>query len=597
MILKRYYVFLPVLTVASIFTGCTLQKMVKMAKQQNLTVTPSPLEVHGDSVRFTVAAELPVKMLKKNKIYAVKPFYQYGNEKIELEAVEFNSKDFPQAKTQQPKLSHTFSFFYKPEIGNGDLKAIGTASNLTKSKSKSTEPLPLTTGIIRTSRLVKEISEPAFADHGYNNKEELIPVNVDFFFDQGSSKLRTSSVNTSGKELDAFIAKKNATRTVTIIGQHSPEGTETVNAELAEERATAIADYYKKAMKKYDYKGQADSIKFVTKGVVLDWEPLRRLFTTDNTLSDAQEGQILSIINGAGSFEEKEKEIQKLGFYKQLLNDVYPKLRVAKTEILTVKPKKSDAEISILAKNITDGSVKEDTLNEAELGYAATLTANLDEKEKIYLALIKKSDSWIAHNNLGAVYILKAKKELESGQKASLAEKALNHFQMAQKKQDNAIPQANIAAAYALQGKRAESRVALESALQKGPDQETSKSINAMKGALEIRDGQYAQAVQSLSKAKESYEVLFDLALANLLKGDVNAANNGFQAAINANPQGGDLAYYGAAIVAARQSNEGNITNNLKKAVSINKSLGEKAVNDLEFRNYWNSENFKASVK
>ena len=46
-------------------SGCTLPQMVKMAKEQQLTATPNPLEVHKDTVAFDLAANLPVKMLKK----------------------------------------------------------------------------------------------------------------------------------------------------------------------------------------------------------------------------------------------------------------------------------------------------------------------------------------------------------------------------------------------------------------------------------------------------------------------------------------------------------------------------------------------------
>ncbi len=45
--------------------GCALKQMVKLAKNQELTVTPNPLEVHGDSVAFEMTALLPLKMLKK----------------------------------------------------------------------------------------------------------------------------------------------------------------------------------------------------------------------------------------------------------------------------------------------------------------------------------------------------------------------------------------------------------------------------------------------------------------------------------------------------------------------------------------------------
>lgn len=596
MIKRRYSSFLLPLTIFAVLSGCALKKMVKMAKDQQLTVSPSPLEVHGDSVQFEVSALLPVKMLKKNKIYSVKPTYQYGDEKVELEVVEFNSNDFPNAKTEQPKISHTFSFEYKPAIGNGDLLVVGTASNLAKTKSKSTDALPIAQGLITTARLVQEISAPAYANHGYNNKEELTPVNVRFYFEQGSSKLRASEVNSSGKELDAFIAKKNVTRTVTIIGQHSPEGTETINSKLAEERATVIENYYKKAMKRYDYKGMADSIKFVSKGIVLDWEPLRKLMDTTNLLNADEKGNVLSIINGAGSFEAKEKELQSLPVYKKLLSKVYPQLRIAKTEILMVKPKKSEAEISLLAKGIINGTEKEDVLNAEELGFAATLTESSEEKEKIYEALIKKNDSWVAHNNLGVLFLEKAIKELEPNQKNTLATKAITQFEIAGKKEESALVTSNLAAAYCLKSMRAEALLTIEKAFQQNPDAETQKNLNAMKGAIEVREGKYAAAIQSLSKATETDKVLFDLALANLLKGDLNAASNGFDAAISANNNSA-VYYYASAIAAARKKDEGKLTQMLKKAVELDRSLSEKAMKDLEFRDYVNSDSFKSSIK
>ena len=48
-------------------SGCALNQMVKMADEQQLTVAPNPLEVHADTVQFEMAANLPVKMLKKVK--------------------------------------------------------------------------------------------------------------------------------------------------------------------------------------------------------------------------------------------------------------------------------------------------------------------------------------------------------------------------------------------------------------------------------------------------------------------------------------------------------------------------------------------------
>ena len=73
------------------FAGCTLPKMVKMSKEQQLTVTPNPLEVHKDTVAFDMAANLPVKMLKKGTVYTVNTFYKYGNGEVALRTYCFQS--------------------------------------------------------------------------------------------------------------------------------------------------------------------------------------------------------------------------------------------------------------------------------------------------------------------------------------------------------------------------------------------------------------------------------------------------------------------------------------------------------------------------
>ena len=65
--------------------GCTLPQMVKMSKDQQLTVTPNPLEVHKDTVTFDMAANLPAKMLKKGTVYTVNTFYKYGEQEVALD--------------------------------------------------------------------------------------------------------------------------------------------------------------------------------------------------------------------------------------------------------------------------------------------------------------------------------------------------------------------------------------------------------------------------------------------------------------------------------------------------------------------------------
>src|SRR5690606_1558083 len=172
--------------------------------------------------------------------------------------------------------------------------------------------------------LVLPVAYAAYAGHGYNNQEELIPVVIpDFIFEQGRSVLRTSVIRSDkGKQLDAFIAAKNATRTVTITGTHSPEGAERINSKLSPDRAAAIEKYYRQQMKKYDYKGMADSISFILKPVVRDWAEFKNALAEYEGITSEEKAEYLNIINGGGDFESQEKAMQKLPTYRKVFKDV-----------------------------------------------------------------------------------------------------------------------------------------------------------------------------------------------------------------------------------------------------------------------------------
>jgi len=600
MTLNRQSVTVALMTAGMLaFYSCSLKQMVKMAKDQELTVTPSPLEVHGDSVAFDISATLPAKMLKKNKIYSVASFYKIGDEKIELGSFDFVSSDYPDSKTTQSKITKHQAFAYKPEIGNGDLVVVGTASNLDKTKSKSTEEMPVAKGLITTSRLVQDYSYVAYADHGYNNKEELIPSTVNFYFEQGKSVLRKSEMKgENAKFLDAFITAKNITRTISVIGHHSPEGTETKNANLANERSVVIEKYVKDRMKHFKQDSIVNAIQFVTKGDIKDFEPMKAEIAKDTKLSPEQKTELLSIIDGnGGDFTAKQLQIEKLPYYNKLvLAHLYPTLRTARTELWTVKPKKTDAQISLLAGQIAAGKVSADTLSAEELSYAGTLTPILSEKVTIYEALIKKTDNWAAYNNLGAVYVEQAKVEADQNKKKELINKAINTLEMSLKKQDNGEAHVNLASAYILSGVRDSSRDEANKAVASNASDAVKKGANGILGALDIKDGKYEVALQDLSKSNDSLQVKFNSALASLLKKDFNAAKAGFDNYIAAAPN--DAAgYYLAAVTAARQKDEATLTTNLKKAKSLSAKYGERAVSDMEFYDYWNSENFKNALK
>ncbi len=588
---KFVYAFLIIGTLT--FTGCTLPSMIKMSKEQNLTVTPNPLEVHKDTVNYEMAANLPVKMLKKGTVYSINSFYKYGDSEVAMDPIAFKAEDYPNASTEQPKVTKSFSFPYQPAYKTGTLEVEGVASKGTK--SKTTPRLAVATGVITTSKLVQNSYFAAFAGHGYNNQEEIIPVIIpDFIFQQGRSVLRPTEIKSDkGKQLDAFIASKNVTRTVTITGTHSPEGAERINTRLSQDRAMAIEKYYRAQMKKYDYKGMADSINFILKPVVRDWAEFKTALAAYDGITSDEKSAYLNIVNGGGSFEEQEKQLKKLPTYRKVFKDVYPGLRTAKTEILTIKDKKTDAEISVLAKQITQGSMKADTLSFAEMMYAATLTPSLEEKEAIYTAATKKGTNWNAHNNLGAVYIAMA--IADKSKLADMTSKASAQLEIAARLKETPEVHANLASVSLMQGNPYKAASHASKALN-GASGDVSRGVNGVKGACEVYMAKYADAVRSESSALDTDVNLFNKGLAQLLNKDYSNAATSFAEASKKNANMA-VAHYGAAVAAARSGNADGVAASLTNAVKIDPSLKDKALTDLEFAAFATTDSFRNALK
>ncbi len=584
------------------FSGCALNKMMKAAEEQAIDVTPNPLELHGNEVSFTVDFQLPPKMLKEGITYSVNPYYVYGDKEIALDQVDFVKSDFPNSDEQAVTTTKEFSFAYDEDMStNGQLMMQGTATIDKNDKSKSTDRKQYATGVIATSQMVSPSFHAAYADHGYNNQEELEPTNVSFYFDQGRSVLKTSELRSDkGQQFNAFIADKNVTRTVTITGTHSPEGTERINSNLSEDRAKAIEAYYKRQMKRYDYKGMSESIQFILKPVVEDWTNFKNKLAEYKGISDAEKAEYTKIVNGSGNFESKEKQLQKLPTYKKVFKDVYPDLRAAKTEVLTVKDKKSDAEISVLSKKVAQGNTEaSDSLNQEELLYSATLTPSLEEKAAIYAAATKKyGDSPVAHNNYGAVH-LELAMQAEGNKMTTLVEQGITHLELSNKKKENAEAYANLATAYTMQGNYEKAYEAATKANEMSLGSDNERGLMGVKGALEIMMGDYASATTSLNNASDSEVNMFNKGLAQLLKGEYSNAVTTFETVAGKTTGDGVHAksHYLAAVASARQGKDADVIDHIGQAGAANADLKSKALIDLEFANYHANEEFRNALK
>ena len=147
-----------------------------------------------------------------------------------------------------------------------------------------------------------------------------------------------------------------------------------------------------------------------------------------------------------------------------------------------------------------------------------------------------------------------------------------------------------------MQGNLWGAHAALSKALGMNPNNNSRRGINGAKGAVEIMVGKYDLANGSLGGATDSSVDQFNKGLAQLLRNDYSNAQATFESVIS-NDRGYVWAHYAAAVAAARQNNENKVVEHLRNAVGADASLKQKAVSDLEFRNFAESQAFMDILK
>ena len=77
------------MVLAIAISGCNgIAKMVSNQSTIKYAVTPSPLEMHGDSIEVTINGKYPEKYFVKGATLKVTPFLSYGGKETEFEAVD-----------------------------------------------------------------------------------------------------------------------------------------------------------------------------------------------------------------------------------------------------------------------------------------------------------------------------------------------------------------------------------------------------------------------------------------------------------------------------------------------------------------------------
>lgn len=537
----------------------------------NFTVTPSPMEAVAGKVPVTINGRFPEKYMKKKAVVTVVPEVRYAGGKavgqsatFQGEKVQGNDQEVSYKLGGNYTMKNTFD--YVPEMQKSELYLTFQA-RLGK-KTVEVPAVKVADGVLATSTLIKETAGNGNAAESTDAYQYAIQqtkqAQIKYLINQANirnSELKTTSIQDFIKTLRDIKADEKGfmVDNIEVSAYASPDGKLDFNTKLAEKRQNSSAGYVNKELKNLNLSADVDQ-----KYTAEDWDGFKELLQASNI---QDKDVILRVLSMYQDPEEREKQIRNISAgYKELADEILPELRRARLTINYNLIGRTDDEIQVQYK----ANPKE--LSIEELLYAATLTDDTKEKKNIYTTATNLYENdYRAYNNLaGLAY-----------QEGDLAAVKKYLAEAAKRTGDAAEVNANRALAAMAEGKfdEAQNYVAKAS---------TAKNYYELLGNLQVAQGNYAQAAQSLQGVKTN-----SAALAQLLNKDYTAAATTLSQV--ARPDA--MTDYLKAIVAARTNQKSAVLSHLMDAFAKDASLKARAAKDLEFASLFSDASFLNLLK
>ncbi len=533
-----------------------------LLKDLDYTVTPSPLEMHADSVRVKVDVKFPEKGIKKKAYATITP--KLAGTELKTVTVQ-GEKASANGTVIQYKPGGTMTYTdvipYKPEFENTELIVTGKVFKGGKEKVGKFEDKEIAKGTIITPYLVNKDFKCIYAKDEFkrvNEKSTFAQINyLKAKYDVRKTELKDADIVDLGTWLAAAQSNpKINIKSINITGYASPEGEVAKNETLSSDRAgsakTATVDLAKKS--KND---KASGEIYNLSGRGEDFDGFKVQLGKNTTIKQEDKDLILRVLQMYADPNQRETEMRNLGkSFTELDKTIFPLLRRAEISVVYDLTGYSDEEL----KAVSTSDPQKLTLE--ELLFTATLTDDLNEKLRLYKEAEKKDPSdYRAANNVGVVLYNQGK----------VAE-AKSQFEKANGLKDNAISKNNLGAVAGVSGDRKKAADLFGQAGGAGDE------VSYNKGIIAIQNGKYAEAVSAFG-GKAS----FNKALAQLLNGDAVGAVKTID---DSNDKESGQGYYLKAIAAARQSKLTDLVSNLKNAIGKDSAWKTKAAKDREFLKY-----------
>lgn len=552
---------------ATIVTSCD------QLKDLSYTVTPNPLEMHGDSVRVKVEVAIPEKGIKKKASAEITPTLASTSLKpVTIQGEKATGNGTVIQYKPGGKFTYTDVVAYKSDMEVADLMVTGKVYKGGKEKEGAFEPMKIADATIITPYLVNKDFRVIYEKDQFKRvTEEKAFAQINY--DKGKSNVKPGELKDA--DMTAYSTwlgtvqtnPKVAIKSINITGYASPEGEEDKNNTLSTDRSnTAKTSTMEVAKKAKNEKAQTEV--YTLKGSGEDFEGFKRELNKSTTINEDERNLIIRVLEMNADPAKREEEMRAMGkTFTYLDKNIFPLLRRAEISTVYDLTGYSDEELKAISAS------NPDSLKLEELLFTATLTEDLNEKMRLYQVAAKNfPQDHRPVNNIGAVLY----------QQNKVAE-AKVQFEKANGMKDNAISKNNLAAVAGVNGDRKKAAQLLGQASGAGEE------VKYNQGILNIQDGDYAAAVSNLGS-----EATFNKGLAQLLNGSPAETDKTINNSPDAETAQG---LYLKAIAAARQDKLDLIVSNLKNCFAKDGAWKAKAAKDREFLKYAENAAFSGIVK
>ncbi len=550
-----------------------------------VNVKPNPLEVHADSIKFTVKATIPPKSgFKKKGTYLGKLVIKGGEGEYQVGSLTITSAQFPNIKKEGASITYNGAAKFEEGMDGGNLTAVNTYER--KKKRIDLPDIKLAPCCITTSRLVADENYVLFTEVDYQPRTP-ITLEAKFQFPQNVYDIQPTELEKAEiKAIGDFLNKKYQAKKVIIEGYASPEGTYKRNEFLSVNRAKQVQNWLIDQLKQHGYNVYLDSTFFEFRTTTEDWDGFLKNLNQLN-LPENKKQQIIQIVSAGYKPEVTERKVMALVGGAEKVEFILSPLRRATIRLEGYTSAYSDEQIDSLVKEFAAGKISDEKiaelLDDEALRYAMKKAEDLDTKIGLMKAYVRKHPKdYRGYNDLGALLV-----------KKGMTDEAIDVLTQANNlKPNNYAVLNNLGVAQKAKGNFSEAFINLQSSYSAKATPEAAFAL----GVLYEKTAQYNEAAEQFGNASSLPRAKYNQGLSKLLMGDLAGAKMSLEDEVRSDKKYA-LGYYVLAIVGARSGDANLLALNLRKAVENDKSLAKKASKDLEFRKYWNAPQFQSAIK